>query len=49
MNQRNKRIYQGLVVSIENYDDDLIRTSTALEQSETAISWNEKWSESWES
>lgn len=45
----NKRTYQRLVVSIKNYEDDLIRTSNVLTQGEVAISWNSEWTSSWES
>ena len=45
----NKRTYQGLIVSIELYENDLIRTSTVLTQGEVAISWNREWSNSWDS
>ena len=45
----NKRTYQGLIVSIELYENDLIRTSTVLTQEEVAIAWKSEWSSSWES
>ena len=47
--QENKRTYQGLIVSIKLYENDVIRTSTVLTQGEVAIEWNSDWSSSWES
>ena len=49
MEQKNKRTYQELFVKIRCFEDDLIKTSNTLEQTEVGISWNEKWSGSWES
>lgn len=47
--KENNRTYQGLIVSIKFCENDLIRTSSTLEQEEVAIAWNNEWTSSWES
>ena len=48
MEQNNKRSYQELFVEIKRLEEDLIRTSNSLQQTEVGISWKEIWS-GWDS
>ena len=49
MKQKNKPIYQELLVEIKWLEADLIRTSDSIAQTEVGISWKENWSSNWES
>lgn len=48
MKDGKKRTYQEFSIEIKKLDENLIRTSSELEQQEVGIQWNKSWSNSWE-